>query len=64
VIAQQPDTGSSGPPTFRILPATPADIPGLHALVRALAEYEHLSDICTSTQADLQRALFGERPVA
>jgi GNAT superfamily N-acetyltransferase len=64
VIAQQPDTGSSRTPTFRILPATPADIPSLHGLVRALAEYERLSDICTSTDADLHAALFGPRPVA
>jgi GNAT superfamily N-acetyltransferase len=49
---------------FRILRVAPADIDDLHALVRALALYERLSDICTSTPADLAAALFGPRPVA
>jgi len=49
---------------YRILRATKADIDDLHALVRALAAYERLSDICTSTPADLAAALFGPRPVA
>ncbi|HEU5430396.1 MAG TPA: GNAT family N-acetyltransferase, partial [Thermomicrobiales bacterium] len=64
MIAQQPDGHAAAPPAFRILPATPADIASLHGLVRALAEYERLSDICTSTEADLAAALFGPRPVA
>lgn len=49
---------------YRILSATAGDIDDLHALVRALAAYERLSDICTSTPADLAAALFGPRPVA
>ena len=49
---------------YRILPVTTADIDDLHALVRGLAAYERLSDICTSTPADLATALFGPRPVA
>lgn len=65
MIAQPPDVPPPhGPQPFRILPATPGDVPSLHALVRALAEYERLSDICTSTEADLHAALFGPRPVA
>lgn len=50
--------------SFRIAGAAPADISDLHALVRSLAEYERLSDICTSTEQDLAEALFGPQPVA
>jgi GNAT superfamily N-acetyltransferase len=50
--------------SFRIIPATAGDIVDLHALVRALAEYERLTDLCTSTERDLGDALFGPRPVA
>ncbi|HJU21171.1 MAG TPA: GNAT family N-acetyltransferase [Casimicrobiaceae bacterium] len=42
--------------------ATPADLAELHALVRALADYERLSALCTSTQDDLADALFGPKP--
>lgn len=40
----------------------PADVPLILALIRELAEYEHLSDQVFATEADLQVALFGERP--
>ena len=50
--------------SFRITPAAPHDVADLHALVRALAEYERLTHLCTSTEGDLREALFGERPVA
>jgi len=43
---------------FRIATARPADVADLHALVRGLAEYERLSDLCVSTETDLRRALF------
>jgi GNAT superfamily N-acetyltransferase len=43
---------------FRVAAARPADVPDLHVLVRGLAEYERLSDLCLSTEADLHRALF------
>ena len=49
---------------YDIAPATPSDVPGLVALIRALADYERLSDICTSTETDLAEALFGTRPCA
>jgi GNAT superfamily N-acetyltransferase len=50
--------------SFRISPATPGDIAEVHALVRALARYERLSDLCTSSERDLAEALFGPHPVA
>ena len=49
---------------FTIATATPADVPEIHALIRALAEYEHLTPLCVSTEADVAQALFGPRPAA
>ena len=48
---------------FRIAPAQPRDIADLRMLIGALAEYEKLESICVSTEADLEDALFGARPV-
>ena len=48
----------------RIVAATQHDVADLHRLVRALAEYERLTELCTSTEADLRNALFGTHPVA
>jgi GNAT superfamily N-acetyltransferase len=42
--------------------ATPADIPHVLRLIRGLAEYEHMLDQVTLTEADLRDALFGPRP--
>jgi len=50
--------------SFRIVSAAPEDVRDLHDMVRALAEYERIGDICTSTEQDLADALFGPRPVA
>ena len=49
---------------FRIARAEPADVPDLQALIRALAEFERLGELCVSTEADLLDALFGPRPAA
>jgi GNAT superfamily N-acetyltransferase len=50
--------------SFTIAQARREDVQDLHRLVRELAEYERLTDLCVSTAADLEVALFGERPVA
>ncbi len=50
--------------SFTIARARRGDVPDLHRLVRELAEYERLTDLCVSTAADLEVALFGDRPVA
>jgi len=50
--------------SFRIAPARREDVPELHALVRGLAEYERLTHLCVSTEADLADALFGPAPAA
>jgi GNAT superfamily N-acetyltransferase len=44
--------------------ATPDDVPTLHALICELAEFEKLRHAVTAGEADLRRALFGERPSA
>jgi GNAT superfamily N-acetyltransferase len=48
----------------RIRFATPEDVPSIHALIRALAEYERLEHQVAGTPEDLRRHLFGPRPYA
>jgi len=48
----------------RIAPAAESDVPDIHALIRALADYERLAHHLVSTEADLRRDLFGPRPYA
>lgn len=40
------------------------DIPAILGFIRALAEYERLSDACVVAEEDLRRTLFGDRPYA
>jgi GNAT superfamily N-acetyltransferase len=47
-----------------IAPAAEQDVPAILSLIKALAEYEHLSDAVVATEADLHRALFGPEPFA
>jgi GNAT superfamily N-acetyltransferase len=49
-------------PQFRILPATPQDVPIILELIRDLAEYEKLAHICVAREEDLVTAVFGENP--
>jgi GNAT superfamily N-acetyltransferase len=49
---------------YLIEAATPADVPAIHALIRALAQYERLGHLCVATEADVAAALFGARPLA
>jgi GNAT superfamily N-acetyltransferase len=44
--------------------AVPADVPTIAALIRALAEYEHLAHEVVLDETVLQRHLFGPRPYA
>ncbi len=48
---------------IEIRPAQQADITVLHALIRALAEYERLTSQVVGTVEDLRRELFSERPL-
>jgi GNAT superfamily N-acetyltransferase len=47
-----------------IAAAAAADLDDVHALIRALAEYEKLTELCTGSRDDLREALFGPRPAA
>jgi GNAT superfamily N-acetyltransferase len=47
-----------------IRPATPADVPIIAKLIRALAEYERLAHAVTLQEADLREHLFGARKYA
>jgi GNAT superfamily N-acetyltransferase len=45
-------------------PALDADVPVILELIRALAEYERMSDDCVATEAKLRATLFGPHPGA
>src|SRR6187431_858500 len=47
-----------------ISPATPADVPVLLGLVRALADYEKLASSVVATDASIRESLFGPSPAA
>lgn len=47
-----------------IRPATPADLPVLHTLIRELADYERALSQARATEEQLRTALFGPDPVA
>ncbi len=47
-----------------ITSATAADVPHIHALIHALAEYERLAHLVVGTEAELREALFGATPAA
>ena len=49
---------------LRIAAATPADVALILSLIRELADYERMADQVVATEADIERALFGERPCA
>ena len=62
--APQSETVASNARSFRIEPARRDHLTQLHTLIRGLAEYERLTEICVSTERDLADALFGSRPCA
>lgn len=49
---------------LQIKPATRLDVPLILAMIKALAEYEKLSDDVTATEALLEEHLFGPQPSA
>ena len=51
-------------PVLTIEPATRADIPLVLQFIRDLAAYERLSDKVVTTEADIDRWIFGDRRVA
>jgi GNAT superfamily N-acetyltransferase len=59
--AQRDAPAESSPASSALMieSACPADVADIVAMIRELAEYEKLSHLCVSTEADLARALFG-----
>jgi GNAT superfamily N-acetyltransferase len=51
-------------PPCTIRPCRPEDVAALLALVRGLAEYEHLEAFVSATEDDFRAHLFGPRPSA
>lgn len=49
---------------FRIEPAAARDAPVILGMIKALAEYERMSDQVTATEETLRATLFGARPAA
>lgn len=49
---------------YQVRTATRGDLPELLAMIRELAEFEHLLDTVTATEADFDRHLFGDSPAA
>lgn len=47
-----------------IRPATPADVPAIHTLIRELADYERSLAEVKATEEQLHEALFGPHPAA
>jgi GNAT superfamily N-acetyltransferase len=50
--------------TIRIERATERDVPAVLEMIRALAEYERMSDQVVATEIGLREALFGAKPDA
>ena len=48
----------------RIVPARSTDVPVILSLIRALGDYERLSNEVVATEESLRTCLFGERPAA
>lgn len=48
--------------TLVIRPAEPDDVPAIHALIRALADYERMLPDMKARESDLATALFGAAP--
>ena len=49
---------------FEIRAARREDVPAIHSMIGALAAYEKLVHLVVATEADLEAALFGDRPAA
>ena len=46
---------------LRLAPAMRADVPAILEMIQGLAQFEGLTYLCVATEADLERALFGDR---
>jgi GNAT superfamily N-acetyltransferase len=62
--ARKGERMSEATPDVRIEPATPADIPTILQMIKALAQYEKLAADVVATEDGLRQALFGARRYA
>jgi GNAT superfamily N-acetyltransferase len=60
----EPGCSPPAPPGFAVRAARRDDVSAIHAMIVALAGYEKLADLCVATEAQIESALFGERPAA
>ena len=51
-------------PDFRIVAATERDVPAIFGMIRALAEYERLAHVVSTSEDALRQVLFGPPPAA
>jgi GNAT superfamily N-acetyltransferase len=63
-MTRQPERSPPAPPGLAVRAARRDDVPAIHAMIVALAHYEKLADLCVATEAQIDSALFGERPAA
>lgn len=49
---------------YALRDATPADMPAVLALMREMAEFEHLTHLFQATESSLQKSFFGTEPAA
>ncbi len=49
---------------FTVRPAARADVPVILGMIKELADYEHLTHLCTATSAQLEDELFGPNATA
>ena len=52
------------PPAFTVRPAQRSDVSSILKMIRELAEFEHLTHLCTATTAQLEQELFGPEATA
>lgn len=45
---------------LRLAPAMRADVPAILEMIQGLAQFERLTYLCTATEGDVERALFGD----
>jgi GNAT superfamily N-acetyltransferase len=58
------EIGFPTPAPFAIRSARRDDVSAIHGMIRALADYERLTDLCVATEQDIADALFSPRPAA
>ena len=52
------------PESFTVRPAHRGDVSSILKMIRELADYEHLTHLCTATAAQLKKELFGAEATA